>query len=258
MSDPVIVEICADSVSSAVAAHRGGAHRIELCSNLLEGGITPSAGLISTVRNMVPLALYVMIRPRGGDFCYPPDEFEIMEQDVVTAKQLGAEGIVFGILKEDGAVDVDRTRHLVSIARPLKTTFHRAFDMSRDFAASLDDLIQSGVDRVLTSGGEQNVEEGLPAVIQLVQHANNRIAIMVGGGIRESNVHRIITQAGVREIHASVTVHLPSPMRHRNDKISMGLIKGREYQRVVVLEDRVRRLLQATVDGRQQDTIATR
>lgn len=258
MTDPVVLEICADSVASAVAAQRGGAHRIELCSNLLEGGITPSAGLISTVRSRVSLELYVMIRPRGGDFCYAPDEFEIMDQDVVTAKQLGADGIVFGILKEDGAIDVPRTRHLVSIARPLKTTFHRAFDMSRSFAASLEDLIQSGVDRVLTSGGEQKVEEGLPAVLQLVHHAKNRIGIMVGGGISESNVHHIIAKTGVREIHASVRVHLPSPMRHRNEKISMGLIKGREYQRVVVLEDRVRRLLQATVDDRQQDTIATR
>ena len=258
MRESVLLEICADSVESAVAAQRGGAQRIELCSNLLEGGITPSAGLISTVRSKVSIDLNVMIRPRGGDFYYTADEFEIMEQDVVTAKQLGAAGIVFGVLKENGAIDIARIRHLVEIARPLNTTFHRAFDMSRDFARSLEDLVHAGVNRVLTSGGEQKVEDGIPAVVQLIHRADNSIDVMVGGGITESNVRRIVTQTGAREIHASVRVHLPSPMRHRNEKISMGLIKGREYQRVVVLEDRVRRLLQAAVDGCQQGTIAVR
>src|SRR5215471_14747029 len=126
MSDPVVLEVCADSVDSALAANRGGAHRIELCSNLLEGGVTPSAGLISTVRSKISVALYVMIRPRGGDFCYTADEFETMEQDVATAKQLGADGIVFGILKQDGNVDSGRTRRLLETARPLKTSSTRA------------------------------------------------------------------------------------------------------------------------------------
>jgi copper homeostasis protein len=134
MSGPIMLEVCADSVESALAAERGGAHRIELCGNLLEGGVTPSAGLISTVRGKLSIGLWVMIRPRGGDFCYSPDEFETMEQDVLTAKQLGADGIVFGILHEDGSVDVLRTRHLAAIARPLQSTFHRAFDMSSDFS----------------------------------------------------------------------------------------------------------------------------
>jgi len=249
MSDPVVLEVCADSVDSALAANRGGAHRIELCSNLLEGGVTPSAGLISTVRSKISVALYVMIRPRGGDFCYTANEFETMEQDVVTAKQLGADGIVFGILKEDGNVDTRRTRQLVEIARPLKSTFHRAFDMSRDPGKSLQDIVSAGVDRVLTSGGEQKVEDGMPAIVRLVRAAKQRIAIMAGGGITESNVHRVIAETGVREIHASVRVHVPSPMHHRNEKISMGVIKGREYERIVVLQDKVHRLLEATMDG---------
>lgn len=249
MNDPVILEICADSVESAVAAERGGASRIELCSSLLEGGVSPSAGLISTVRSRLSIDVYVMIRPRGGDFCYSATEFEAMEQDVLTAKQLCADGIVFGILKEDGHIDVARTCHLIEIARPLKTTFHRAFDMSRELSKSLADLIQTGADRVLTSGGEQNVEDGLPAIANLVRVAGSRIAIMAGGGVTESNVHRIIEETGVREIHASVRVHVPSPMRYRNEKISMGLAKGREYQRVTVREEKVARLLEASRDG---------
>jgi copper homeostasis protein len=249
MSDSVILEICADSVESAVAAERGGAHRIELCSNLLEGGVTPSSGLISTVRSKIRLEVYVMIRPRGGDFYYSAAEFETMEQDVLTAKQLGADGIVFGILHEDGEIDITRTRHLIKIARPLKATFHRAFDMSRELSKSLADIIEAGADRVLTSGGEQNVENGIPAVAKLVRAAKQQIVIMAGGGITESNAHAVIAATGVREIHASVRVHVPSPMRYRNDKICMGIAKGREYQRVTVLHEKVARLLAATRDG---------
>jgi copper homeostasis protein len=249
MSNSVLLEICADSVESALAAERGGAHRIELCSSLLEGGVTPSSGLISTVRSRVGIDLYVMIRPRGGDFCYTAEEFETMEQDALTAKQLGANGIVFGILQEDGHVDVAKTRHLVEIVRPLKVTFHRAFDMSNNLEKSLDDIIRAGVDRVLTSGGEQKVEDGIPSVQKLNRAANGRLIIMAGGGISESNVHRVLAATQVKEIHASVRVHVSSPMRHRNEKISMGLIKGHEYERVVVLQDKVRRLLEAAVDG---------
>jgi len=249
MSARVILEICADSVESAAAAERGGAHRIELCSSLLEGGVTPSAGLISTVRSRVGIDLYAMIRPRGGDFCYSPEEFETMEQDALTAKQLGANGIVFGILEKDGRVDLARTRHLVELVRPLKVTFHRAFDMARDLDQALEDIVAAGVDRVLTSGGEQKVEDGMALVQKLNQAANGRVIIMAGGGISESNVHRVLASTEVKEIHAAVRVHVSSPMRHRNEKISMGLIKGREYERVVVLQDKVRRLLEAAVDG---------
>jgi copper homeostasis protein len=249
MRDPVILEICADSAESALAAERGGALRIELCSNLLEGGITPSSGLISTVRSKVGIEVCVMIRPRGGDFCYSAEEFETMEQDVLTAKQLGADGIVFGILHEDGEVDVARTRHLISIARPLKATFHRAFDMSRELSRSLAEIIKAGADRVLTSGGEQNVQDGIPAIAKLVHAAKQRIVVMAGGGVTESNAHSVIEATGVREIHASVRAHVPSPMRYRNEKISMGVAKGCEYQRVTVLHDKVARLLEAARNG---------
>src|SRR5204862_4176795 len=198
MSASVILEVCADSVESAIAAERGGAHRIELCSNLLEGGVTPSAGLISTVRSKISIGIWVMIRPRGGDFCYSEDEFEAMEQDVLAAKQLGADGIVFGILTEHGNIDTQRTRELIQLARPLKATFHRAFDMTNDLDRALEDIATAGVDRLLTSGGEQTVEAGAAIIAKLNKVANNRLAIMAGGGVTKTNVHNILTKTGVR------------------------------------------------------------
>jgi copper homeostasis protein len=249
MSYTVLLEVCVDSIESALAAERGGAHRIELCSSLMEGGVTPSAGLISSIQRKLSIDVHVMIRPRGGDFCYSEAEFETMEQDVLTAKQLGTNGVAFGILTNDGEVDVPRTRHLVQIARPLKTTFHRAFDMSRDLGKSLAEVIEAGTDRVLTSGREHRVEDGIPTIAKLVQAAGQRVAVMVGSGITESNVCRIIRETGVREIHASLRARVPSPMRYRNDKISMGPAKGREYDRMIVIEDTVRRLLESASNG---------
>jgi copper homeostasis protein len=250
MRDAILLEICVDSVDSALAAQQGGAHRIELCGSLIEGGVTPSAGLMSIVRKKVSIDLYVMIRPRSGDFCYSDEEYEVMRRDVMVAKEMGANGIVFGILNPDGNVDVHRCRDLVEIARPLKVTFHRAFDMSRNLNQSLEEIIHAGVDRVLTSGAEKNAEEGLPKLIQLNRAARKRLAVMVGGGITERNVRRIIQETGVCEIHASVRAPFSSPMRHRNEKIAMGNLKGREYQRVVVAEEKVRRLLAAASDGK--------
>jgi copper homeostasis protein len=252
MCDTVLLEICIDSVESALAAERGGARRVEVCSDLIEGGVTPSAGLISNTRRRLSIDCHVMIRPRGGDFCYNAEEFETMEQDVLAAKQLGANGVVFGILTDGGDIDLARTHHLVQIARPLKTTFHRAFDMSRDLEKSLADIIEAGADRVLTSGGEQKVEDGIPQIAKLVQAAKQRVAVMVGGGISESNVQRIVRETGVKDIHASLRAHVPSPMQYRNDKISMGPAKGREYDRMIVVEDAVRRLLERANGHRRE------
>ena len=249
MNDPILLEICVDSVDSAVAVQQGGAHRVELCSNLLEGGVTPSAGLIASVRAKISIDLHVMIRPRGGDFCYSTDEFETMQQDINTAKQVGVDGIAFGVLTEEGGIDRPRSQQLVESARPLKATFHRAFDMSRDLSQSLEDVIAARVDRVLTSGGKQRAEDSVSTLLKLNQSAADRIIVMMGGGISEGNVHRLIAATGVREIHASVRVPLPSPMRYRNESISFGPIKGHEYERVVVAQEKVRRLLESAVDG---------
>jgi copper homeostasis protein len=239
MNEQILIEVCVDSVASAVAAERGGTRRLELCSNLLEGGVTPSAGLIERVRASSSAALQVMIRPRGGDFCYTAEESETMRCDVVAAKKLGADGVVLGILDVHGNVDVDRTRRLIELARPLNVTFHRALDMSADLFRSLEDICAAGADRLLTSGGEPLAADAVPTIARLVQAARGRIVIMAGGGIDESNAASIIEQTGVREIHVGLRTPMASPMLHRNPRISMGSAAGGEYQRFQVLEQNV-------------------
>jgi copper homeostasis protein len=243
MTDRVLLEVCVDSIESALAADRGGADRIELCSSLLDGGLTPSAGVISTVLSHVSLGVFVMIRPRSGDFCYSANEFKAMQQDVLTAKQLGADGIVFGILLEDGRVDSERVQQLIEVARPLKVTFHRAFDMSRDLNEGLEDLIRLKVDRVLTSGAEQSAELGQQKIAELSRAANDRIVIMAGAGLNENNVRQVVLATGVGEVHASLRATTPGPMRYRNERITMGGVQGQEYSRQVVSEEKVRRFV---------------
>jgi copper homeostasis protein len=240
-----LVEVCVDSVDSAVAAQRGGAARVELCGSLIEGGITPSSGLIEITRAAVSVDLHVMIRPRAGDFCYDPDEFEAMRRDIALAKRLGANGVVLGILNVNGNVDVARTRQLVDLARPLSVTFHRAFDMTADLFRALDDVCDAGVDRVLTSGGEPTSLQGRETILQLVYQARGRIVIMPGSGIKPENARGLIDYTGVTDVHVGLRSALPSPMLHRNPRISMGSLEGREYQRFVVLEEHVRKLCSA-------------
>ena len=168
-----------------------------------------------------------------------------MQRDIATAKQLGADGVVFGILLEDGTIDVARTRQLLDAARPLKVTFHRAFDMSRDLDESLQALIDLGVDRVLTSGGKDRIEDAIPTVARLVKAAKGRIVILAGGGISEANAGRVVRETGVREIHAALRDRIDGPMRFRKGDVPMGALKGAEYERFVLHEDRVRRLVKA-------------
>lgn len=243
-----LLEISLDSVESAIAAQRGGAARVELCANLLEGGTTPSAGMIATVRKEIRIGLHVMIRPRGGDFCYSPNEFEVMKRDTMMAKQLRADGVVLGILGADGTVDVKRTRELVELARPVSVTFHRAFDMTVNLREALERVIESGASRLLTSGGEPSAEQALDVIQSLVQATRNRIAVIVCGGVREHNVRRIVDVTGVREVHvghSGVEVAVPSEIRYRNERLSMGSVPGREYGHFVVSEERVRNLSRA-------------
>lgn len=247
MTEQVLIEVCVDSVESAVAAEQGGARRVELCSNLLDGGVTPSSGLIAAVRSRISIGLQVMIRPRGGDFDYSKDEYQIMQRDIVTAKELGADGVVLGILDMEGRVDTGRTRRLVDLAAPLKVTYHRAFDMSSDLFQALEDLHTTGVNTILTSGGKPTAIEGVETLRRLVQTSNGSVAIMAGGGIEDHNVGSLIEQTGVREIHASLKFPVPSSMRFQNRQISMGTLEGREYERFVVRRDKVQKLLHAAL-----------
>jgi copper homeostasis protein len=242
---PIVVEICTDSVEGALAAQQGGAQRIELCDNLLEGGTTPSAGMIATVRRSITIGLQVIIRPRGGDFCYSDLEFEVMQADVAQAKQLGAEGVVIGLLNPDGTVDRDRTATLVNLARPLNVTFHRAFDMAADPHQALEDLIDLGIDRVLTSGQENSALEGIDLITELVQKANGRIIVMPGGGVNERNVQRIIAQSGAREVHLAARTSQESKMTFRNTRVFMGgALYPAEFSHLATDRQRVQSVVQ--------------
>lgn len=245
MSEQIVVEVCVDSVASALAAERGGAQRVELCSDLLEGGVTPSCGLLGVVRSSISIGVFVIIRPRPGDFCYSEQEFDTMGRDIEFARKEGADGVVFGILKTDGHVDIERTRRLVELARPLSVTFHRAFDMSADLFRSLEDVCAAGADRVLTSGGEQECLHGVDTVARLVKASRGRLKIMAGGRIGINNAATIIDRTGVREIHVGLASPVTSAMFHRNPRLSLGKAPGNEHQRTQVLEESVRKLKNA-------------
>jgi copper homeostasis protein len=217
---PILIEACVDSVPSAMAAEAGGAGRVELCDNLIEGGTTPSAGTIAECRARLRIPIFAMIRPRGGDFLYTDVEYAIMRRDIAHARSLGADGVVLGLLRPDGSVDVERTRALVEAARPLPVTFHRALDVARDADQALDALIALGVDRVLTSGQAATAPEGAAVIARLVRRAAGRIGILPGCGIDETNVRRLVADTGAREVHVRGTSPLRSGMAHRNPRVS--------------------------------------
>jgi copper homeostasis protein len=222
MPKPIRVEICVDSPAGAFAAERGGAHRVELCSNLLEGGTTPSAGAIKATRAGLTIALQVIIRPRGGDFLYSESELAVMKEDIQVAKQLGANGIVVGCLTPQGDIDRARMSDLIELARPLGVTFHRAFDMCRDPHKALEDLIVLGAERVLTSGQDASCLEGMELIAHLQKQADKRISVMAGGGITVRNLQRIIEGTGVDEVHLSVRRSVESEMSYRRSTVFMG------------------------------------
>jgi copper homeostasis protein len=200
----MIVEVCVESVDSAVAAQRGGADRIELCCSLSEGGITPSAGLIRQVRSALEIPICVIIRPRGGDFVYNDSEFQVMREDVLIAKSLGCDGVVLGVLTAEDEVDQKRTRELIELSRPMMVTFHRAFDVVSDLDSALEAVIACGADRILSSGGRINALAGASYLKKIRQAAGSRIVIMAGAGVRISNVRSLVEASGVDEVHTSL------------------------------------------------------
>jgi copper homeostasis protein len=203
MPNRLVLEICVASMDHAIAAERGGAHRIELCTDLSSGGITPNPTLMQAARRQVHIPIHVLIRPRAGNFCYSDPELDSMRNDIRAAKQFGMDGVVLGILHENTRIDIERTTALVEFARPLSVTFHRAFDAANNFATSLEEVIQTGASRILTSAGQARATDGLPALARLVRAARGRILIMPCGGINSENVVHIVKTTLAQEVHSS-------------------------------------------------------
>jgi copper homeostasis protein len=236
-----LLEVCVDSVESALAADRAGADRIELCQALSEGGLTPSLGLLQEIRARTRLSIAVMIRPRAADFCYTQDEISVMRRDLAAAKTHGANMVVLGMLDPDGRIDGERTRLMVELAHPLPVTFHRAFDMARDPREALETLVEAGVQRLLTSGQEATAFQGLDLITSLVRQAAGRVIVMPGGGITEDNLATILSRSGAREFHVSAGTPRQSSMRFRNPRIVLGRTSGvREYEWKIAGEERIR------------------
>lgn len=209
------LEVCALSVQSAINAAEAGAYRVELCDNYFEGGTTPGPGTIELTRKNIPIKMNVLIRPRGGDFLYSGIEFETMLRDIYAAGNLNADGIAAGVLTADGKVDFERMKEIVSAAKPMSVTFHRAFDCTADPFEALEALIELGVDRILTSGGENTAMEGREMIASLVEKAKGRIIIMPGAGLNEGNIKELALQTGAQEFHMSGKAIVESMMEFR-------------------------------------------
>jgi copper homeostasis protein len=239
------LEICADSVESAINAQMAGADRIELCDNLAEGGTTPSFGTIISARKNLVIALNVIIRPRGSDFLYSDMEYDIIRRDIEVCGEAGVDGIVTGILQADGTIDVDRTAHLVELARPMSVTFHRAFDMCAFPEKALEDVISSGVNRLLTSGQKNSALDGVNLIAALVRLAAERIVIMPGGGINDSNIASIARTSGAKEFHMTGRSVIESEMSFRKPGISIGGIPGtQEFSRRIADQQKIRNIIE--------------
>lgn len=237
------VEVVVYNIESAFKAQEGGADRIEFCDNPGEGGTTPSQGVVEVVRKNVSLDVFVMLRPRGGDFCYTSYEFHAMKRDLLQFQKMSVDGFVLGILLPDGRIDRTRCKELIDKARPLQVTCHRAFDMTRDPFEALEDCIEVGFKRILTSGQMPRAGEGVEVIRQLVEKAGNRISIMAGSGVNEDTVQEIVKKSAVKEIHFSAVGQRNSPMVYQNRNITaMGSEGTSEFLLRTVDPDRVRRI----------------
>ena len=211
MTNYPLLEICVETLEAALAAELGGADRIELCQDLRLGGITPSAELMGEVHANVDVPVFVMIRPRCGDFCYTAEEFEQMVSSIAAAKERGMNGAVLGILRADRRLDIERSRALVELAQPLPVTFHRAFDETADLREALSDVIATGAARVLTSGGKPSAEQGAAEIAALVEGAADKIGVVCGGRINSANLERVVLGTHAREFHTGLSTVLPYP-----------------------------------------------
>ncbi len=244
------VEVCVFSVESCLNAQRAGAHRVELCGGLYEGGTTPSNGLIQRARSVLSIQLYVMIRPRGGDFCYDDEEIEVMRLDILAAKKMGADGVVFGILKPDGQVDIERTKELVELAKPMGVTFHRAMDVAADPLEALEAIIESGAERILTSGQRNIAPEGKELIQQLVEKANGRIEIMAGSGVNADN-GLLLAETGVNALHLTGKAIRRGTMVYQKVEVSMAsVLPADEHEIIYTNEANIKGLIERLKEGK--------
>lgn len=241
----MVFEVCLQSVDGAIAAEKGGAKRVELCAALIEGGITPSLGTVEACKKAVDIDIMVMIRPRGGDFAYTAHELAVMERDIMACKQIGVTGVVFGMLNPDGSVARPQVQRLVQVAAGMDVCFHRAFDVCADPFVALEELIDLGVTRILTSGQRGIVPEGQQLIKALVERAAGRIEILPGCGITPENVAEVVAYTGVNQFHATAFGRVESQMQHQNPNVYMGLPGLPEYEREMTSEAEVRRFLAA-------------
>ncbi len=233
------LEIIAFNIESCVIAQASGASRIELCDNPGDGGTTPSYGFIKAAREKLQIELYAMIRPRGGDFFYSDEEFEIMKADIKNHQQLGCDGVVIGLLNKDGSVDKERSKILVELAYPMGVTFQRAFDRVKDPFKALEDVIETGCERILTSGLVPNCLDGVPLIGQLIQQANERIVIMPGSGLRSSNVIEVAKNTGAKEFHTSARIFVDTKMDFviaaMDEDLKQVMVDGDEVKKIAAL-----------------------
>ena len=235
-----ILECCVDSVESAINAAKGGASRLELCSNLIIGGTTPDVAMVKEIRKYTDIRIHALIRPRFGDFCYTEHEMAIMKEQICALKEAGVEGIVIGVLTEDGDLDVTKMQELLQESTNLSVTLHRAFDMCRDPYRAMEEAIAMGIHTILTSGQKQSAWEGRELLKELVEKANGRIDIMAGAGIGAEVIQKLISETKGTSYHMSGKITLNSPMRYRKEEVSMGLPSLSEYEIWQTSEDAVR------------------
>ena len=245
----VRLEVCVDSLQGCRAARAGGADRVELCAGLVEGGTTPSAGLLEAACELRDLEVVALIRPRAGDFLYDADELHTMGRDVDAARAAGARAVALGVLTADGAVDRERCAELIARARPMEVCFHRAFDRVADPHRALEVLAELGVDRILTSGQAPSAEQGLESIAELVRRAPPPLSILPGGGVRPHNAARIVAATGARELHFSAREARASAMTYRGPELSLGSGAPQgDYELLPTSAERVRAVREALVE----------
>lgn len=235
------LEVCVDSVESAVNALRGGADRLEICSNLIIGGTTPGVSQFKQIREVCDIALNVLIRPRFGDFLYTDAEFRMIAEDVQMFKELGADGVVVGCLSQDGSLNLEKMKVLRQQADGISMTLHRAFDVCRDPYQTLEEAVALGIDTILTSGQQDNCMDGRDVLAKLIRQADSRIEILVGSGVNAEVIEKLIGEIHASSFHMSGKQRLDSGMQYRNEKVNMGIPGMSEFDIFRTEESQIRR-----------------